>query len=57
MEGIRLGKNIPVDYNSYIWNGRCEDEESTYELKIWAETNEIDLDMNNIIHIVKTNTD
>lgn len=45
MNGLRLGKNIPVEYSDYIWNGKCEDEEATYELEIWAKTNEIELDM------------
>lgn len=47
--GIKLGKNIPVDYNIYIWNGKCENEEDTYNLKSWVETNEIDLDVDEYI--------
>lgn len=47
--GIKLGKNIPVDYNIYIWNGKCENEEDTYNLKSWAEANDIDLDIDEYI--------
>lgn len=43
---LTKGKSVPETYFEYIYNGNCYDTQEGIDLQIWADMNDIDLEMN-----------